>query len=83
MKVLQKNLSICKTDIFKLKNKQGNIISNQDEILRLGEEVYNKLYKSRQPEHPNIDTLTQKQGIVNQESVNRISRRPKKSEEHC
>lgn len=61
MKVLQKHLSEHKTSIIELKKKQGNIISNRDEILRVGEELYKSRLKNTQTQ-----TQYPKQGVINQ-----------------
>jgi len=47
MKVLRRNMSIEKREIFKLRDKNSNIISKSQQILKLLEDFYKELYRNR------------------------------------
>ncbi|XP_044759008.1 craniofacial development protein 2-like [Coccinella septempunctata] len=70
MKVLRRKLRNGKGEMNKLRNKQGNITTNRNEILKTVEEFYQILYESRQEvdEEYEADFLTSKKGVVNQGS---------------
>ena len=49
MKSVNKKLSIGKQGVISLKDKDGNIITNQEKILNRLKEFYEDLYKSNTP----------------------------------
>lgn len=53
MKVLRRNLSVGKKDIYKLKNKHGNLTTSRSDILKIVEDFYRELY-TRQEENEEV-----------------------------
>jgi predicted transcriptional regulator len=54
MKILKRNMFIEKREIFKFRDKNGNVTSNRQQILEIVEDFYKELYKSRQDKNNNL-----------------------------
>lgn len=72
MKVLRRDLGSGRREITKLKNKQGNITANREEILKVVEDFYQSLYRSHREENINRDLepdmISARKGVINQGS---------------
>lgn len=64
MKVLRSKLATGKTQIIKMKNQQGTIVSDKGEILKIIEDFYTNLYTSTAPE-PEAESKISKNGHIN------------------
>ncbi|KAH1019493.1 hypothetical protein HUJ04_009303 [Dendroctonus ponderosae] len=63
LKVLRRNVSKGKFEINRIKNSQGQVSSNREEILRIVEEFYKQLYKSQHKHEPDQLSITEIKGM--------------------
>ena len=71
MKVTKSALGIGNNQLFALKDEQGVITNNRDEVIKVAEKFYRKLYSSnvQQNEDPNTEVMNTEVPCVNASEI--------------